>query len=160
MQGPSIEWRLQPLPSQAADLLADEVAGVMELEVDAGEEVRQVTGYGVSFAAIARMGFAAAVDSPSLSELQPPRPQGAWGGGGKAFASPQPGGSSSSPSPRRVWGSASSPAGAWGQPDGASGAGPSGEAGQQQQGGSSSSRGKKGGKKSTLLFSSGGQRRY
>jgi len=79
-QGPSMEeWRMQPLPAAAASAeeAGDGLTGdLAELELDAapGQEPEAGTSpSGVSFAAITRMGFAAARDSPALAQ-----PQGAW----------------------------------------------------------------------------------
>ena len=166
-QGPTMEeWRLQPLPSQTTNDISDELAGFLELD-GCGEEVTHGDGVegsnlGGSFAAITRMGFAAALDSPSLvGDAQPVNrgPQGVWGAGSypslpgtsppaRSAAVPWGG---SAPSVGGVWGgSGRAPGGAW------AAGGPS----SSSQSSSTSTQKKGSGKKPVLLFSSGGQRRY
>eukprot|EP00193_Tetraselmis_chui_P017617 CAMPEP_0177792978 /NCGR_PEP_ID=MMETSP0491_2-20121128/24822_1 /TAXON_ID=63592 /ORGANISM="Tetraselmis chuii, Strain PLY429" /LENGTH=271 /DNA_ID=CAMNT_0019315447 /DNA_START=60 /DNA_END=875 /DNA_ORIENTATION=- len=140
-QGPSLEeWRLQPRLGAGVSQLADEVAGRLELdgEGEEEEENEQEGGGGsqggVSFANITRMGFAAAVDSPSLaSPDNPPLP-----------------GAALTPS------AAPLPAGAWGRPRPA----PSSEPPAPSPPAAGGSRGRRGRKGTVLLSSTGGQRRY
>jgi len=148
-KGPSMEeWRMQPLPAQATADLQDEIAGLLELDA-AGEGNEAAAGGSgsVSFAAITRMGFAAALDSPSLAgNIQPPSrgPQGVWGSSGSSSSA----GNAAQGAPSWVSGP---PLGGWG----AAGPGSSREANP-----SGGQRKKGSGKKPVLLFSSGGQRRY